>query len=177
MKLSASFYLVLAVICVILARSAPVEALTLNQFNATGFGTNFTSDCTPASTSCSATFSGVLRGMVIGTAAVISATLTINHSAGFVCIDATCTNQCFGASRTGTISKASGDMITFGESGLLCSVAPTFLPETFTGSYFIESGTGAFAKVIGSGVATASDNGSTTAPLVLFSLDGTIGSN
>ncbi|HLW71910.1 MAG TPA: hypothetical protein VKS22_14945 [Candidatus Binataceae bacterium] len=164
--------------CVLVAAAAPLEALTVDPFNAIGSGTSFTTDCTPASASCSATFSGRVRASQAGNF-LVSATLTINHSAGFVCIDAACTNQCFGASGTGTLNNPKGDSIAFGEAGLLCSIAPTFVPETFSGTYFIEGGTGTFANEIGSGVATASVNGSTiaTVPLVLFSLNGTIGTN
>lgn len=156
------------------AIASPAGAITLGQFSAIGSGTLFTSDCTPSSAFCTATFAGHLQTAPFNGAAV-TATLTINHSSGFVCIDATCTNQCFGASGTGMIKANTSDTITLGESGLLCSIAPTFIPETFNGTYFVEGGTGTFANEIGSGVATASENGSTTAPLILFSLDGSLG--
>ncbi len=176
MKLSARFW-ALVVALVAVAASAPVGAVTISQFNAIGSGTTFTTDCTPSSTSCNATFSGHLQGSLLA-AATVTATLVVNHSSGFVCIDAACTNQCFGASGTGTITKVhSGDTINFGESGLLCSVPPTFVPETFNGTYYVEGGTGAFANEIGAGNATASANGSPTTPVILFSLSGTLGAS
>jgi hypothetical protein len=176
MKLSARFGAIVVAIAVA-AAARPVEAAKISRFDAIGSGTTFTTDCTPSSSFCNATFSGHLQSNLLG-AATVTATLVVNHSSGFVCIDATCANQCFGASGTGTVTKVrTGDTITFGESGLLCSVPPTFVPETFNGTYFVEGGTGAFANEVGAGNATASANGSLSAPVILFSLDGTLAPN
>ena len=176
MKLSARFGAI-AVALAVAAAARPVEAVKISRFDAIGSGTTFTADCTPSSSFCNATFSGRLQSNLLA-AATVTATLVVNHSSGFVCIDATCTNQCFGASGTGTMTKLhTGDTITFGEAGLLCSVPPTFVPETFNGTYFVEGGTGAFANAIGAGNATASANGSQNAPVILFSLSGTLGAS
>jgi len=160
----------------LLLAATPAPALTLKPFSAIGSGAPTADDCSGSiNGQCSVTFGGTVKGSQIGTAS-ITATLSVNHSTtGEICLDNPgCTDQCFAASGTGTITTKNGSTITLGQDGLLCPVPPDSTGgENFSGSFMVTGGTKKFASAIGSGLAGAAI--SADGSVVTFTLTGTLG--
>ena len=123
-------------------------------------------------TDCNENASGSFRGSGVGngTFSVVlrySIASPIGNGSG---------GSCYGASGTITLAKANGAAVTLGEVGLLCEVASggsDTAPNTFNGSYIIQSGSGSYSNSAGAGSSVLAIDASGNAYLNLNGAMGT----